>query len=160
MDRSELDAVGVLKHYGVLGMRWGFRKESGSAGSGKAVKVWKDRKTGVVNTSRTKGGEGHDASGDARTTAVSRQIAKSSGTQALENKELKALIERMNLEQQYAKLTYKPSNYEKGQQYVKTLLGLGKTVNEVHAFSQTTSGKALRLAMAASGKPAGKHHKP
>nr|DAT35288.1 MAG TPA: hypothetical protein [Caudoviricetes sp.] len=76
-----------LKHYGVLGMRWGVRKRRVS-------------------------------------TSSSRKSSTSSGTtqRRMSNKELKARINRLKLEQEYAKLTEipQPKSTPKIEKLVKT----------------------------------------
>lgn len=104
MDESESNSAvrsdsvdEILTHFGKMGMRWGVRSATPTAVSvqerpGKKVK--------------TSGGKGQAASADAITTAVSKQIAKKSSLDSLSNKELQAMVTRMNLEQQYSKLKY------------------------------------------------------
>lgn len=73
-----------LEHFGVRGMKWGFRKGS----SGK------------------KGPPSHHAeSDDARNAKLLSAKVKGGGTKSLSNKELKTLVERMNLEQSYARIS-------------------------------------------------------
>jgi hypothetical protein len=52
----------------------------------------------------------------------------------------------MNLEQQYSDLMSKRSSspLAKGQRFVKDLLGVGKTANEVVAFQNSPVGKQLK----------------
>lgn len=66
----------ILSHYGVKGMRWGVRRRS---------------------TTKT-----DDSSEDHQTAQAAKAKAKKGGTKSLSNKELKDLIERMNLEKQYS----------------------------------------------------------
>lgn len=73
-------------HYGVLGMKWGRRKDRGDSA--------------VSN----KSSEDH-SSDDAKSASASREKAKTKGLSSLSNKELRDLNERMNLEQNYSRLT-------------------------------------------------------
>lgn len=66
----------ILAHYGKKGMRWGVRRAEKQSASTDATRVNQFKKT-----------------------------AKRSGTNALSTKELQDLVTRMNLEQQYSKLT-------------------------------------------------------
>lgn len=96
--------VNELAHYGVPGMRWGVRKRrAGSSGSSEPerVTIKKNPKSGNLETT---GGGGHRPSDDALRASAYRQKAKASGTSSLSNNELKVLVERMNLEGNYAKL--------------------------------------------------------
>lgn len=100
-----MDAVNeVLAHYGVLGMHWGVRK-----GRGLPTAVVLGNKKGRVSA---KGGENQPAHDDAKIAAKSKRVAKKSSTDALSTEELQHLVNRMNLEQQYAKLSTqtKPKN--------------------------------------------------
>lgn len=87
----------VLAHYGVRGMKWGVRKKGGSVSS--APKP---------------------ISEDAKTAAAAREKAKKSGPESLTNQEMRAVVERMNLEQQYAKLN--PRKLKLGEAIVQNLL--------------------------------------
>lgn len=88
--------------YGVPGMKWGRRKG----------------KTGP--------GSGRPASKDATRAEKAAQVAKKSGVKALSNDDLKALVKRMELQQQFEKL--KPaSKTTKARRFVSTTLGqIGK----------------------------------
>lgn len=90
----------VLAHYGVKGMRWGKRKGGNSSSSNNSPKS-------PVS----------DDAADAKKHSIK---AKTSGTDALSNKELQAVVTRMNLEQQYSKLNTKTTNH--GKDMVKKLL--------------------------------------
>jgi hypothetical protein len=106
----------TISHYGVLGMKWGRRKGAQAV----TVKATPGRRV------RAKGGKRQEASEDAITTAVSRQKARKSTTDALSNKELQALVTRMNLEQQYSKLSGQSAKVAAGKQIVQVLLSVGK----------------------------------
>lgn len=91
-----------LKQYGVKGMRWGVRKKSSvpSVSSPEPVKL----KIEPGKRIKTAGGRGHAPSSDAKQAAAYKQLAKGSSVDALSNKQLQALIARVNLEQQYSKM--------------------------------------------------------
>lgn len=107
---------GALAHYGVKGMRWGIRR--------KRV----------------------PASEDAERVSASMQKARKGGTRALTTKELQELVNRMNLEQQYSRLQFekKKGRFEKGHGFVKNMVGVGKTMNEVMNFMNSPFGKLIR----------------
>ena len=123
-------AVDELFHYGVKGMRWGVTNNKDGTVSVNQTKVKKSlRKTDqpVTVTQRkagtyvkAKGGQRQTASNDAVKTQAARQKAKRSTTDALSTKELKDTIERMRLEQEFAKLNKKVSR--KGSSFVSRLL--------------------------------------
>ena len=123
-----------LTHYGVKGMRWGIRKNQSSNSGTKetAVSRLKKRLQGpdgpeevAVKATpgrkvKTTGGRARNASDDAINAARTRQIAKKSTTDALSNDELQSLVTRMNLEQQYSKLS---ANYKStGEKFVDRLV--------------------------------------
>lgn len=142
----------ILEHHGIKGMKWGVRRKNPSASSGpEDVSVGVHRLTGRIVT---KGGKGQAPHEDAIAAAKAKQKAKSSGPQSLSNKEMKVLVDRMNLEQQYSRLTTKPDNavtgkLEKGNAQVKVLLGLGKTAQEVVSLANGPLGKELSKALKA-----------
>ena len=115
----------VLAHFGVKGMKWGVRKNrSGSASE--------------------------DAQ---RADAAKKKIKTEGGIKALSNNELRDLVNRMNLEQQYSNLTgQKKSTLAKGGQTAKTILSTGKTVNEAIAFANSPAMKLLKEQLAAGKK--------
>lgn len=101
---SDVGAEFVLEHYGVKGMRWGYRKERPTAVNPTArsfVPHGKKRKTKV----KTEGGENQPASDDAIRVGEARAKLKRSGTAALSNQELRDVANRLQLEAQVATLT-------------------------------------------------------
>ena len=110
-----------LEHYGTKGMKWGVRKKR-SAPSGPAA-VELDARPGQRVTA--KGGGGHNAHEDAIRAVKAGQTAKKSSTDALSNQELQALVTRMNLEQQYAKLAAQQRPRARGAALAKELIVRG-----------------------------------
>lgn len=129
----------ILEHAGVKGMRWGVRKDRSARSSGEPTPVTVTTKAGK-GVVKTKGGKGQAPSEDAVKAAAYRQKARSSTTASLTNDELRQLITRMRLEQEYAKLNYSPSKYKKAQKLVK---GTAGTANDVIAFSKSPAGQLL-----------------
>lgn len=137
-------AADILEHYGVKGMKWGKRK-------GVSVppgKVLVDRnKKGALTTA---GGVGYRPHADAAEKVVTQQIAKKSGVQALSNKELQVAITRMNLEQQFVRLSPQ-SKKQKAQKFVKeTLLGIGK--QQVNQVANNAASQSVAAALAKTTK--------
>ena len=88
-----------LQHYGVLGMKWGHRKARSNASSNKKPKSTK-------NT----------------TTSKPKPKPKPKQTQReLSDEELRAVINRMRLEREYADLQYRSSSRAKVENVVKTV---------------------------------------
>lgn len=121
-----------LEHYGVKGMKWGVRKESsGSGGSGGRVAEWNAKRkapTDVQTTQkpgqfvRSTGGRNQSASSDAVVAQTYRQKARASTTDALSNKELQDLVQRMNLESQYTQLILKNDRRSKGKKFFDAIV--------------------------------------
>lgn len=83
-----------LSHFGVKGMRWGVRRSE----------------------AELHGGGSHHVSDDHANAANAKAKAKKHGVKSLSNKELQDMINRMNLEQQYARVAPTP----KGVRFLKT----------------------------------------
>jgi 2'-5' RNA ligase len=153
---AHVDADDFLEHFGVKGMHWGQRKSEPVKVNTRAVTVKKtlpkegqafaltakgkyqrnNADTAVTVYARpgqrlsTRGGSNRKASEDAVRAAAARRVAQSSTTDALATKDLKALVERMNLEQQYAKLTVPTPT--RTQKFISQLLGTGGQVAQQH----------------------------
>lgn len=96
----------ALTHYGVKGMKWGVRR-----------------------TRKQLDAASDDANKAAATKAV---IKKNKGsTHALSNNDLKALVERMNLEQNYSRLAAQQAPKSAGKAFVNKLLTDKKTRDKV-----------------------------
>lgn len=87
-----------LRHYGVKGMKWGVRRKQPSG----PVEVTTISRPG--ERVKAKGGTNLGPSEDAVKKARLHQTARKSTTDSLSNKELRDLVERMNLEVQYQRL--------------------------------------------------------
>ena len=121
LDAAEDMAEHILAHYGVKGMKWGKRKKSSDSDSGPT-----DVTTSHTPGQRVKatGGTKQPAHEDAIRTATARQKAKASTLDALSDKELKSLVNRMNMEKQYAQLVAETAPRSKGQKFVEGLIGM------------------------------------
>lgn len=93
-----------LAHYGVPGMKWGRRKSRSS----------------TVETSSSSKSKVSD---DAKEVAEAKKKIAKGGTDSLNNKELQAVVNRMNLEQQYTKLVTEPKKVNAGQKIAADILG-------------------------------------
>jgi len=92
----------TLAHFGIKGMKWGVRRPVGSSG-------------------RVEGGA-HGSSSDAERAKEYHTRAKTQGTHVLSNQELQHLTNRLNLEQQYSRLTSTGSRTSKGAKFAKEIL--------------------------------------
>lgn len=133
MTTVELGEDYVLEHFGIRGMRWGVRRQRGLDGR---------------------------VSDDAARAETLRNVASTSGPRALTNKELQDLNQRLNLEQNYSRLTT-PKNtttmerIKKGQEFVKGIIGVATTAQQVHNTINSPMMKSV-----ASSLEAGRKKKP
>lgn len=93
-----------LEHFGRKGMKWGEHIFGKGDSNGR-------------NKAAAKAATDHTASPDSRTASDLQARVNASGTKNLTNKELQDLVTRMNLEQQYSKLS--SGDVKKGQSFVQ-----------------------------------------
>lgn len=119
----------VLEHYGIKGMRWGVRRSEKQLARERAKKP--------------------KVSEDARRADRAQEKAKTKGLKSLSNQELDQLNKRMNLEQNYARLTAaeNASKVRKGAKFIKGAKKTQATVASAVAFSKTPPGKAIKKAV-------------
>lgn len=119
----------VLAHYGVKGMRWGVRRAHPSS-SGSSPKK-----------------PSSPVSEDAAAARTAKSKSKQHGLDSLSNKELQHLVNRMNLEQQYSRLTSHEGTMKAGLRAGKKILGAGKTVADAYNTVNSPAFKALNSAL-------------
>lgn len=158
-DISENSEELELFHYGIKGMKWGVRRPDGPDGTvSSRVRRKEKREAKAAAKSEARGGDEtwkRPVSDDAKTANNKRTRIKKHGSDALDNKELKQLVNRMNLEQQYSNLidNEKANSKRRGAQgYVSDILkeagkeaateGLkwAATQGVKYAFNQATGG--------------------
>lgn len=103
----------ILAHYGIKGMRWGVRRSSSQLSGPTPITINAKPGKKIVTT----GGKNLPVSEDAKQAAVIKQKARASGSQSLSNDEMRILVTRMNLEQQYSKLN--PKQVSLGEKFLK-----------------------------------------
>jgi hypothetical protein len=108
----------ILEHYGVMGMHWGQHKARITQ---VVAKLRKPKTTGPDNPDHFNG---------------------KPTVNTLSNTELKARINRLNLEKQYKQLTTK--EVSKGEKYIKDQLAAGMK-DPIKNFISQYAGKALAL---------------
>lgn len=112
----------VLAHYGIKGMKWGVHRTDAQIAAARKVAL----KETPGKKVRASGGKGLPASVDAKRAAKMRQKAKASTTDALSTDDLKELVNRMNLEQQYARLAPKTPSQKAAKFVSEMISGVGK----------------------------------
>ena len=131
-DRGRSFVESTLNHYGVKGMHWGVRKAESGGGSSKP----------------TSSGPKPRVSEDAKSVEKAFGKINRGGTDTLSNQELQHLVNRLNLEQQYSRLTTsgtaQAATTDRGHTAVKTMLSYGKTANDIHKFMRSPTGKLLK----------------
>lgn len=144
----------VLTHYGIKGMRWGVRRAEGPDGT-----VGSNPNTLAVNTKTGKILEKNkkfDASEDAVKALAYKQVARTSGTQALTNDQLKLLLTRVELETKYSK-AFGSTEKKGGKKFVQELLreeGKKQARSVVSAAATVAVANALaKRAASAGAKP-------
>lgn len=112
---GESDYAGRLIHYGKKGMHWGVRRAK--------VDV---------------------RSHDVQRVDAARRVIRKSGTKALSNADLQAVVTRMNLEQQYSRLN--PSTFSR---YSKLADSIIKTVGQEKVRKVATKAvtRAVKVAL-------------
>lgn len=133
-----------LEHHGIRGMKWGVRRaKNHGSGSHHANSGRKPKGPGAY-TSNPK------ETADARNARLAKEKVKKGGIEALNNKELKDLVNRMNLEQQYSNLS--PKSVSKGRTYLKNAATLGKGVNTAIQFYKSPAGQMIKTGVISGAK--------
>lgn len=142
---------GTLAHYGIKGMRWGIRRRDPSGGTPSGPEdVTVTSRAG--KGARAAGGRGHMPSDDAKKAVAYRQIAKTSSVHALSNAELKLLVERLNLENNYAKLTVADRAPSKRKAFLQKII---KEESAAYLSGNKTPRVKLVQMIVAAGRGAG-----
>lgn len=109
----------ILQHFGVKGMQWGVRRSASS------------KKT----------------SADAKKAEATKAKIKTHGRQSINNKDLKDLVTRMNLEKQHSTLIRESASFSKGHEVAKQIVAVGGTASALFALSRSPLGKAILSAL-------------
>jgi len=168
-EEGEGFANAFLEHYGIKGMKWGVHRKASSQHEDRTVEGSTRTKLGfhkkpqlsgpspiVLKTApgakiKTAGGQNHSPSEDAKRVAVFKQQAKASTTDSLSTKELRDLVDRMNLEQQYGRLN--PQQESLGKKFVKNSVplalkfGSGMAVNAAKSKYGDTPDPKVQVAL-------------
>lgn len=125
--QSDSDSNADISHFGILGMKWGFRKKNPQSVSRKEQKQNANKKTAPdYNES---------------------QFVRGRNIKSMSNADLKKAVSRMQLEQQYIQLTqHDKSDARKiGEQFVNSLISSGTQllVNDITKRAKETATKRL-----------------
>lgn len=133
----EVEEVGVIKHHGILGMRWGVRRSRAQLASGHTETVMK-RKRGADKVAKPSRKIRKDlkaqkkfnkgASEDAQKAKTYQLKAKHGGVKQLTNQELSALNQRLQLEKTYSQLT--PKQKSRGKQLLAATMTVDKALRK------------------------------
>lgn len=120
----------VLKHWGVKGMHWGIRKSRGAyriTSVDENGRTKKERKASEkIEVGKRQGPKGADGERISKQSSAARKAARED-TAKLTDQQLRERINRIKMEQEYAKLTAPQKSA--GSQFVKAVLAdSGKTV--------------------------------
>lgn len=134
------DVVNFIEHYGVKGQKWGVRKREDPS---RSASNWKARKDKERAEKEAKTGKGSSEKKKDETTkskpASSGKTTPTKAPKALSDDELRAAVQRLQLEKQYNDLMREPTTAKKqtkGQKFAKGLGEVGinvvkKSVTEV-----------------------------
>lgn len=118
MDVEEEFLASILSHHGVKGQKWGVRRTD-------------------AQLSRASGTPAKPGSDDHEKVTEIKTKARTTGVKSLSNAELKALNERMNLEQQYSNLSNQQATINKGHNKVRQIMAISNTAVSALRFSQS-----------------------
>lgn len=130
-----------LEHFGIKGMRWGVRRREGPGGQ-------------ATNTPHL---HNPGLSEDARKAKEAHSIVKTHrSTDPLSNKDLQHLVNRLNLEQRYSKLTEETKSskgratikvLKNGQSFIREGLGVVTMGAQIHSLAKSPMMKDIQKAI-------------
>lgn len=137
-----------LAHYGILGMKWGVRRTDAQlarARGKKPTRLTRKEKKELKKLPKVR--MRPNSSEDAAKVSVSRTQADKLGVQSLSNKQLQQINERLNLEQNYARLTNSPegkSKMKQGKEILDASIKGYETINKLYSIKNSSIVKDIR----------------
>lgn len=127
MERSE------LKHWGIKGMKWGVRRYQNKDGS-------------LTPAGKKRYSDGSTSSSSTSKSSQTSQQPKKKTVSEMSDQELRDTVNRLRLEQDYAKLN--PEKVSRGKKFVdnlldETLSGVARGAGSASAIAVTSLGKIL-----------------
>ena len=127
MERSE------LKHWGIKGMKWGVRRYQNKDGS-------------LTPAGKKRYSDGSTSSSSTSKSSQTSQQPKKKTVSEMSDQELRDTVNRLRLEQDYAKLN--PEKVSRGKKFVdnlldETLSGVARGSGSASAIAVTSLGKIL-----------------
>lgn len=127
MERSE------LKHWGIKGMKWGVRRYQNKDGS-------------LTPAGKKRYSDGSISSSSTSKSSQTSQQPKKKTVSEMSDQELRDAVNRLRLEQDYAKLN--PEKVSRGKKFVdnlldETLSGVARGAGSASAIAVTSLGKIL-----------------
>lgn len=159
--KTEEKVQDILKHWGVLGMRWGYRKDRTTGRIRKTTPAEKRQSRKYAKSrseEKNSGGSSQNEQREAPRSRVSddaakvreyKDIAQRKGISALSTSELKTLNDRLTQEQNYAR--HLPAKFERsagayntGKKVVKEILELAEMANKFAKFIDGPIGTQIK----------------
>lgn len=140
-----------LAHYGILGMKWGVRRTDAQlarARGKKPARLTRKEKKELKKLPKVR--MRPNSSEDAARVSASRTQADKLGVQSLTNKQLQQINERLNLEQNYARLTNSPegkSKMKQGKEIFNASIKGYETINKLYSIKNSSIVKDIRKAI-------------
>lgn len=127
MERSE------LKHWGIKGMKWGVRRYQNKDGS-------------LTPAGKKRYSDGSTSSSSTSKSSQTSQQPKKKTVSEMSDQEIRDAVNRLRLEQDYAKLN--PEKVSRGKKFVdnlldETLSGVARGAGSASAIAVTSLGKIL-----------------